>query len=187
MGSREYLPDLGRFASLDPANSNSQYVYANANPMSYTDPTGLSGQSWLTTNATAETGRLGSTGAAQSNCTSAVNCASMYATTAPLATKAQAIAIAQQPGDACYTSKGGCGAQVVSYAMDDAGGQNDLAVNAFHAYEAFELSGATVGFAGLSFTAGAALEGGAAVVAFGTGGIILLAGGFAVYELVSHW
>ena len=51
MGSRVYLPALGRFIQLDPkvGGSANGYDYVNQNPVDFSDPTGNESENWLVT------------------------------------------------------------------------------------------------------------------------------------------
>ncbi|HET8661882.1 MAG TPA: RHS repeat-associated core domain-containing protein [Micromonosporaceae bacterium] len=59
LGAREYDPGTGRFVSLDPVIDTGQpqqmhgYAYANNNPATLSDPTGLEPGSWCNTSACA--------------------------------------------------------------------------------------------------------------------------------------
>ena len=57
MGSRVYLPALGRFVQLDPkvGGSANGYDYVNQNPVDFTDPTGNESENWLVTSLAAIT------------------------------------------------------------------------------------------------------------------------------------
>ncbi|MDQ0595432.1 RHS repeat-associated protein [Chryseobacterium ginsenosidimutans] len=47
-GARFYMPDIGRFGTIDPRSqyTHEAYSYVWNNPISFNDPTGMEGEAW---------------------------------------------------------------------------------------------------------------------------------------------
>lgn len=123
MGAREYDPANGRFLSADPlAIPGLGYGFANANPMRYTDPSGLDGFDWIFATHSVAEGVATVAGTISVACLVLVVCAEVDLVTGPLALAASAVSVATSDSTrACISGKGGCGAAIISGALLGAG------------------------------------------------------------------